>query len=397
VAKLLIIAPTCDRTDVGEAWVAYQWASRLSERHDATILTYHKRSRPPVAEQIPHARVIEWSEPAGLGKAERLNSMLKPGYIPFYIRARRWIKRAVEAGERFDVAHQPVPVAMRYPSPVVGLGIPFVIGPVGGGLSSPPGFEAEDKAPWYVNLRRFDSFRMRHDRLLRRTYSEAGTVLGIADYVGEILESVPVRRLEIMSETGIEALPPEIERTGREAQEVRLLYVGRLIRTKGARDAIRAMSQVGDRRVVLDIVGDGFDRGPCEELVRELGIESRVRFHGTQPRDKVDEFYRAADVFVFPSYREPGGNVAYEAMAAGLPLIVSDRGGPGAAVDESCGRRIRPTEPNAYAQDIAAAIVELVDDQALRLELGRNARARVANTALWDRKIDYLDKLYAEL
>ena len=397
MAKLLIIAPTCDSTDVGEAWVAYQWASRLSARHDATILTYHKKSRPSVTEQIPHARVIEWSEPAGLGKAERLNSMLKPAYVPFYVRARRWIKQSLAAGEHFDIAHQPVPVAMRYPSPVVGLGIPFVIGPVGGGLSSPPGFEAEDQAPWYVRLRRFDAFRMQHDRLLRRTYSEASCVLGIADYVADLLESVPLRRLEIMSETGIEALPALVERADHPGGAVRLLYVGRLIRTKGARDAIRAMSLIGDRDVVFDIVGDGFDRGPCEDLVRELGLEGRVVFHGAQPREKVEEFYRAADVFLFPSYREPGGNVAYEAMASGLPLIVSDRGGPGTAVDESCGRRIHPTDPHGYARDIAAAVIELVDDASVRQELGRNARTRVANIALWDRKIDSVDKLYAEL
>ena len=323
--------------------------------------------------------------------------MLKPAYVPFYVRARRWIKQSLAAGEHFDIAHQPVPVAMRYPSPVVGLGIPFVIGPVGGGLSSPPGFEAEDQAPWYVRLRRFDAFRMQHDRLLRRTYSEASCVLGIADYVADLLESVPLRRLEIMSETGIEALPALVERADHPGGAVRLLYVGRLIRTKGARDAIRAMSLIGDRDVVFDIVGDGFDRGPCEDLVRELGLEGRVVFHGAQPREKVEEFYRAADVFLFPSYREPGGNVAYEAMASGLPLIVSDRGGPGTAVDESCGRRIHPTDPHGYARDIAAAVIELVDDASVRQELGRNARTRVANIALWDRKIDSVDKLYAEL
>jgi len=49
--------------------------------------------------------------------------MLKPGYLPFYIRARRWIRQALARGERFDIAHQPVPVAMRYPCPAAGLGI----------------------------------------------------------------------------------------------------------------------------------------------------------------------------------------------------------------------------------------------------------------------------------
>src|SRR5262245_52808973 len=141
--KLLLIAPTCDGQDVGEAWVAYQWARGLAKRHDVTLLTYYKRGRLPASRQLTGLDVIEWPEPPLVGRAERLNSMLKPGYVPFYLKARRWIRHALARGERFDLAHQPVPVAMRYPSPVAGLGIPYIIGPVGGSLGSPPEFEKE--------------------------------------------------------------------------------------------------------------------------------------------------------------------------------------------------------------------------------------------------------------
>ncbi len=74
--------------------------------------------------------------------------------------------------------------------------------------------------------------------------------------------------------------------------------------------------------VRLDIVEDGFDRQPCEQLTRDLHLTDRVQFHGTLGRELVDEFYAAADVFVFPSYREPGGNVQFEAMGHGLPLVL---------------------------------------------------------------------------
>src|SRR5690606_18170962 len=118
MAKLLLVAPTCNGEDVGEAWVAYQWARHLAERHDVTLLTYHKRGSTPAAAQLRGLRVVEWTEPPLLGRAERLNSMLKPGYVPFYIHARRWIRTALASGCRFDIAHQPTPVAMRYPSPL---------------------------------------------------------------------------------------------------------------------------------------------------------------------------------------------------------------------------------------------------------------------------------------
>jgi hypothetical protein len=58
VLKLLLIAPTCDRDDVGEAWVAYQWARRLADRHDVTLLTYHKRGSSPASSQLTGCRVV---------------------------------------------------------------------------------------------------------------------------------------------------------------------------------------------------------------------------------------------------------------------------------------------------------------------------------------------------
>ena len=233
--------------------------------------------------------------------------------------------------------------------------------------------------------------------MLRRTYLEASCVIGIAPYAREILSDCQLRRFEIMSETGLTALPALGARPASDGT-VHLLYVGRLVRTKGLRDAIRALSLIRTSTpVVLDVVGDGPDRSASEALVRELALGNAVRFHGRQPRDRVERFYRAADVFVFPSYREPGGNVVFEAMGYGVPLVVSDRGGPGSFVDDTCAIRVQPTNPDQYAEDLAAAITGLVDDPALRAQMSSAARKRVADTALWDRKVERLEALYDEV
>jgi glycosyltransferase involved in cell wall biosynthesis len=370
---------------------------RLAQRHDVTLLTYHKRGKVPASEQLQGLRVVEWAEPAFLGRAERLNSMLKPGYVSFYFKARSWVREALSRGETFDLAHQIVPVAMRYPSPVAGLGIPYLIGPVGGSLDSPAGFERDgDTAPWYVGLRRIDKLRIRLDPLLRRTYEGAACVVGIAPYVSSFLTGLSIRRFEVLSETGIEALPDPVDRSGRSGP-IRLLYVGRIVRTKGLRDAIRAMAELNDLPVVLDVVGDGFDATNCRELAVQMGVSERVIFHGRKSRDEVDGFYQGADVFVFPSYREPGGNVAFEAMGWGLPLVVSDRGGPGAAVDETCGFRVQPQNPQQFATELAKVIRRLAEDRALRLTLGEGSRRRVAATALWAQKIRLMEKLYLKI
>jgi glycosyltransferase involved in cell wall biosynthesis len=394
VAKVLLIAPTCDGQDVGEAWVAFQWASRLPARHDVTVLTYHKRDRQPATEQLDNLRIVEWAEPPLLGRNERLNSMLKPAYPWFYARARRWIRRAIARGEHFDVAHQVAPVAMRYPSPAANLGIPLVMGPVGGAMESPAGFaDDEDSSPWFVRLRKVDRWRFAHDPLLRRTYADSACVLGIAPYVLEQLQNVRIQRFEVMSETALARVPPPTDRSTTRVP-VRVLYVGRLVRTKGARDIIRSIPQVRDLPILVDIVGEGPDRKACESLVAELGLKDIVTLHGAAPRHEVDNFYRNADIFVFPSYREAGGNVVPEAMGFALPLIVINRGGPGAATDDRCAIRLSITTPEALAKDLATAIRRLAEDPSLRLAMGSRSRKRVLQHGLWSSKMDEIDRVY---
>lgn len=395
--KLLVVAPTCDGEDVGEAWVAYQWVKRLAERHDLTVLTYTKRGSVPLSKQMPGLHVVEWGEMPLVGRAERLNSMLKPSYVPFLVRARRWIRDAQRAGAGYEVGHQPTPVAMRYPTPFLDSGIPYIIGPVGGGLGDPPGFATDgDTAPWYVGLRSMDGWRLHHDPLVRRSYEQADCVLGIAPYVREHLQGLRLRDFRVMSETALEALPKPVDRT-RRCGPVRLIFVGRVIRTKGARDVVRAVSLLPDVPLTLDVIGDGFDLAECRRLAEELDISDRVTFHGKLERSDVDEYYRSADVFVFPSYREPGGNVVFEAMGFGLPAIVCDRGGPGSATDSDCAIQLSATSPRQFASDIAEAIRTLASDQGLRLRMGLAARTRAEEIALWDRKVDDIGRLYQQV
>ncbi len=396
--RVLLVAPTADPTDVGESWVAYQWAQRLGRCHDVTLLTYRKRSRPSVVGALPHVRVVEWTEPPLLGRAERLNSLMKPAFLPFYLRVRRWLRQAEKRGERFDVAHQPLPVAMRYPTPLRGCGIPYVVGPLGGSIVAPPAFDAEDTAPAWTALRRLDGWRLRHDPLLRAGYAEAACVLGIAPYVAEALAPVPLRAFAVLPETALESLPPTVVRPAPEpGAPLRLLFVGRLVRTKGARDAIAALAHLRDVPVHLDVVGDGFDRAACERLAGDLGVAARVRFHGVTPRQDVDRWYARADVFVFPSYREPGGNVVLEAMGHGLPAIVTDRGGPAHVVTDACGVRLAVHTPAQLAHDLAVAVRRLADDPVARAAMGRAARARVEAVGLWDHRVEAVGALYQEI
>lgn len=392
---VLLIAPNCDETDVGEAFWAHRWVQHMSAIANVTLLTQSRHGRTPASAQLPETRVIEWPEPQLPKRLERVSAMLKPAYPLFAARARRWIAEELKAGGRFDIIQQLTPLALRYASPAYGFGIPYVLGPHAGSLQTPKSFVMECRsAPLFTRLREIDGFRLEADPWLRRSFSQASCVLGVAPYVRDILGSIPLQRFEVMTELGIdEPLPPARLRPN--ASGLRLLHVARAVRTKGLRDCIRALSLLPDLpEVTLTQAGDGEELALCKEEARRLGVAHRVNFLGRVPRQQVEDLYVSSDAFLFPSFREPSGSVVFEAMRHGLPVIAADRGGPGHVVDGNSGLKVPVETPQQLAASLAAAVRQLVEQPEERARLSIGARNRALELGSWPAKAKWLLELY---
>jgi len=394
MGRLLILAPFVCEHSVGEGHSAFQIVTRLARHHDLTLLTYSLRADPPAREHLPDVRVVEWLDLPLVGRFPRINSQLTPGYLPFFLRARSWLRSNLRR-ERFDLVHQIAPLALRYPCPAVGLGVPFVVGPLGGSLGAPTVLRTTDRhEPWFRRLRSLDSLRFRFDPWLRATYTRARMLIAVAPYVRDILAQLDLPPVRFLSEAGVErsfARPP------RAPGPPRLLFVGRVIWTKGVMYAIRALAQLNDCNVTLDVVGSGEHLEACRTEAQSLGLEGRVRFHGQLPRSDVDHFYRQADLFVFPSFREPSGKAVLEAMSHGLPVLAVNHGGPAAVVDAASGRLVDPAPSDEFTRRLASEIEGLLHDPARLAQLGRGAQEHVESEYTWDRKVDWLCRLYREL
>jgi glycosyltransferase involved in cell wall biosynthesis len=394
--KVLLIAPYYNKRVPGESWSTFKWVEGVSAACETTVLTCHRAGWDAAGSPVAATRVIDWKEPQLPGIKGRVAWELKPGYPFFYQKARRWIRGAIAAGERFDVIHQLNPLALRYPSPAAGLGVPYILGPLAGSLPTPEGFgETAREKLWFRKLRKLDRFRLRHDPWLRSTYSGAAAVVGVAPYVRDLLEACGPARFEIMSETGVENVSRIGKRAPRGGDPLRLLFVGRIIRTKGVIDAVRAVARV-KADVTLDVLGEGDMLEACKTEASRLGADDRIRFHGRVGRDEVFEWYDRSHVFLFPSFREPSGNVVFEAMSRGLPVVTSSVGGPGYVVDDSCGLKVAPTDPEGYAAGIADAILAMASSERLEI-LSCGALERMREIALWPRKIEDLLRLYREV
>ncbi len=394
--NVLLIAPDFDQTIVGESWCTYKWVQGISERCEATVLTTHGRGWSRGESPVRAREVVNWEHRKLRGRMARFGYELKPHYIQFYGRARGWMKDQLRRGWTFDLVHQINPVALRYPSPAARLGVRYITGPHAGSLPTPPGFQAESSdRQWYRKLRALDRWRLDHDPWLRTSFAGAACVIGVAPYVGELLR---VRRFEVMAETGAEEVVTSPKQAPPSNRPLRLLFVGRVIRTKGVMDAIRAVALAAQRVwITFDVVGVGDSRETCEAEARRLGISDIVTFHGRLPREQVYECYRKCDVFLFPSFREPSGTVVFEALGFGCPIITATTGGPGHVVNHECGITVEPQTPEQYARGLADAIVRLASDGALVASMSVGALRRVEDVASWQRRLDRLMALYREV
>ncbi len=163
----------------------------------------------------------------------------------------------------------------------------------------------------------------------------------------------------------------------RNSEIIRLILVARLVEFKGIEFLIRALPIVLNEVVVrLDIHGDGPMRLQLEYLVKELGLQNTVLFHGETPHQQIPQELWKSDIFVLPSIvdsfgrTEGFGSVTLEAMAAGLPVIASRVGGIVDVINESNGILIEPKDVTALAN----AIIFLAKNPKERHKLGLAAR-----------------------
>jgi phosphatidylinositol alpha-1,6-mannosyltransferase len=119
-------------------------------------------------------------------------------------------------------------------------------------------------------------------------------------------------------------------------EPLRLLCVARLIERKGQHHLLEAVKRLINEKidVTLDLVGEGDARVAYEAQVQVLGIKERVRFVGYVAREQMAAHYAAAHIFVLSSYNEGMSVATLEAMAAGLPVVVTRTGGTAEMVEE---------------------------------------------------------------
>lgn len=241
--------------------------------------------------------------------------------------------------------------------------------------------------PYIVSLRGSDvpfyNERFRHlDRFVFRhlspwIWSRAARVVANSEELRDLaLQSAPNQPIDVIY-NGVDT--EEFSPGPRDAEGLRVLCVSRLIPRKGIEFLLRALPLLDNAEVRLTIAGTGSQQQELEALAEDLGIRGTVDFRGYVDHDELPPLYRDHDVFVLPSTNEGMSNTALEAMASGLPVILTDTGGAKALLRHGeNGFLVRKRSP----EDIAEALRTHLSDKTLRAQHGNRSRD-IALTKSW--------------
>lgn len=398
--RVLILADECNPEWPSLPVVGYAAARAIAEHVDVVVAT-HIRNRTNLEKvglgraQVRYldneyvarpmaniGRLLRRGAEVGWTTAVTLNY---PSYLAFEWEAWRATRDELRRGE-FDLVHRLTPMSPTIPSPMASWSpVPFVLGPLNGGLKWPAAFRQERarELEWLSYL------RSAHRALpyWRSTYRDARAVLAAFQHTIDDLPPAAQSKIVNFPEVGINptlfagaAKPPP------QKQKV-VIFAGRLVPLKLSQIVIQAFAdRPALRRHRLLIVGDGPERPAMERLIERHQLEAQVQMLGWKSQADVAALMRTADIFAFPSIRELGAGVVVEAMACGLACVVVDYGGPATLIGPDRGVKVPLGNRERIRQEFAEALERLVLDDEAIMRLGAAARDHALRFYTWDAK-----------
>ena len=381
--RILVLAPECNPEGVTNPSIGYHQAQALARMHQVTLVLHAANEEAvrrgggafhalePV--RLPWLdRLYDWALKRifkyDYGR-QSLTAFSYPRHIFFELRAWRQLRRRIRS-DSFDVVLRILPYNRVFPSPFAWLlrngPIPFVIGPISGGLPWAQGFQQLDqqrKEPgyWIWNLRALS----RYVPFARSTHTKAAAIIAGSSHTYAELAVHREKLFFMPTEIGVNpALFRQRPVSSSQGRKLELMFVGRLIPLKACDLALRSAAPLlRSGAAHFTIVGDGPQREALQELARTLDIEEAVSFSGWLSHSATLRALENADVLVFPSLREIGGGVVFEALTAGAVPIVADFGGPGDVVTSDVGFTIPMSSPEDMVVKMRSVLETLAADR----------------------------------
>ncbi len=402
--KVLISAYACDPTRGSEPGVGWNWVRQLSRSHDLWVVTRSKNR-----EVIEHHRAaldgnvhfIYFDLPPWSRRWKRGRRGIHLYYflwqVGIYPLCRRLHRRV-----GFDLAHHVTCVNYWMPTLLPLLPAPLIWSAAGGEAAPKEfwlSFGAQGKC---LDLLRDAAQNLMHcNPLLHLVTRRTALSLVTTPQTEERVRGLGGRRTLLFPQAALD--DEDCRRLSRPkaapGKPLRVVSLGGLGHWKGFEFGVRAFARLHRLRPECEywLIGDGPERQRLERLAARLGVGRHVTFWGDVPRQQALEKLTECDLLLYPSLHDSGSWACIEAMAAGLPVVCLDLGGPALHVDAQTGFKIAARSPRQVVDDLSAALLRMADDPAARSRVGQAAAAAARERFTWDAKGTAMRRIYADL
>jgi glycosyltransferase involved in cell wall biosynthesis len=297
----------------------------------------------------------------------------------------------------FDVVHRVTPLSPTAGSSLAKrcarAGVPFVMGPLNGGVPWPQGFtrERHKEREWLSYLRSI--YKMMPG--IRSTWRNASAIVTASLHTRSELPPAAQAKSVFIPENAIDPARFRAAFDPARYDQLNLCFIGRLVPYKGPDIALAAARDLlREGRAHLTIIGDGPMMAALRQQAESLGVTDKTEFTGWLDHDAIPSVARKSSIFLFPSVREFGGGAVIEAMALGLVPIVVNYGGPGEIVTEDTGFRLPIGPRETLIKEAASLMSEIASGRRNLARLARSGMERVGALYTWEQKALQLSAVY---
>lgn len=385
--KLLISAYACAPNFGSDHAVGWNWtteAFRLGHEIWALVSPAHRDSIKRACDENDALHGIHWVFPEV--KAWPLKQAVEPKWERTYnlLWQRAALRQARQLHQQidFDIVHHLTWAGIRAPTFLGALTAPLVIGPIGGGETSPLSLRDEIglRGRMLERIRDLSNSTITKNPIVRGGFNSASVIFVSTTDTQNLFSGALRNKTVVFSQLGLPGFPST--RPHVPSGTPRILYAGRLLYWKGVHIAIRAFADVVKKipSARFTIVGDGPERSRLERDVRKINLCGHVDFVPRVPQQALFELFGSHDLFLFPSLHDSGGFVVLEALSHGLPVVCLDLGGPKDVVTSDSGIVVENNGQNTaqVAAVMAREISRLLlsPQKLMILSAGAIARAR---------------------
>jgi len=403
--KVLLLAEACNPEMSSEPLIGFNACMSITKHVDEAIIVTAIRNKKAIEKaNTGKARFIFIDNEKLSYMLWKLTRLLRLGAdfktvirLPLFYSFEKAVLQLLKnelKNETFDIIHRVTPISAAIPSWLAPkISVPYIIGPINGGLPYPPGFKKLQLGEKEL-LRPFRFFY----RLLpgsEATFKCSSIILASFPHTVRTIPQKYHHKIIDVPENGVDPNRFFASTQEKDRKKCLFLFVGRLVPFKCPTILLHAIKKSKIlRQHELIFIGDGPEKERMEAFVKKNNLANTVKFLGNIPQKDVAEYMRKSDIFVFPSVRDSGAGVLAEAMMSGLCCVTVDYGPAEALLDQASGIKIPLGSFNELVDRFCHIMEDLVNSPEKIRRYSEAGKIRAQKTLDWDTKGRKIREIY---